>query len=761
MIREDSFITAELSPWWRRGTLITVVGGFAVLIYMSSTAYRAAPPVPRLVVTEADGTLFTGDDIRSGQQVFLKHALMENGSIWGHGGYLGPDYSAQYLHDLAVDSGDALSRKSYNRGADQLNDAERHTVLSQARELLNENRYDAHRGILTFSRPEADSYRAQIERWRKFFSRPENNRGLPAAYITEPEEMRTLTAFFAWAAWASVARRPGKAYSYTNNFPYEPLVGNSATPEAVLWSALSLIALLAGTAAVLFAFGKFRYLGWRGEGARARPQLLPEGATESQKASIKFFLAAMFLFLAQALAGAVTAHYLVDPRSFYGIDLSGIFPSNLTRTWHLQMGIFWIATCFMGGGLFMASSLGEREPRGQRMGITILFCALGVVVVGSLLCEWPAVFQHAGRFWYWIGLQGWEYLDLGRFWQVLLAIGMALWGILLMRGVGAARKDPEKREMSLLFLGAAFAIPVFYLPAFFFGSSTSYTVVDAWRFWIIHLWVEGFFELFATVMVAVLFFRLGMVARQTAARIIYLDAILFLGSGIIGTGHHWYWTGQPGISMALSSVFSAMEPVPLILLTLDAWDFITLSRGEGRGKESPFPHNWTFYFLMSVGFWNFVGAGIFGFLINLPIVSYYEAGTILTPNHGHAALMGVFGMLAIAFVVFALRQVSTDAVWKRTEKYVRVSFWGLNIGLAMMVAMSLFPGGVLQLRDVLANGYWHARSPEFLNLPFMNFIFWIRLPADAVFIAAGIVPLLMATGITYVHMRNVAAKGGV
>jgi nitric oxide reductase subunit B len=281
-------------------------------------------------------------------------------------------------------------------------------------------------------------------------------------------------------------------------------------------------------------------------------------------------------------------------------------------------------------------------------------------------------------------------------------------------------------------------------------------VVDTWRFWIIHLWVEGFFELFVTVMVAVLFYKLGMVARQTALRIIYLDAILFLGAGIIGTAHHWYWTGQSSLTMALAAMFSAMEVVPLTLLTLDAWDFIRLSRAtcDVCGKKVSIPHKWTFYYMMAVGFWNFVGAGIFGFLINLPIVSYFEVGTILTPNHGHAAMMGVFGMFAISFMVFAIRQASSDVEWSSLEKYVRVSFWGLNVGLALMVLTNLFPGGVLQLLDVLKNGYWHARGPDYLNSPISVAIEWFRLPADAIFILFGVVPLLIANIKTYRFARG-------
>ncbi|MGW8323762.1 MAG: cbb3-type cytochrome c oxidase subunit I, partial [Thermodesulfobacteriota bacterium] len=149
-------------------------------------------------------------------------------------------------------------------------------------------------------------------------------------------------------------------------------------------------------------------------------------------------------------------------------------------------------------------------------------------------------------------------------------------------------------------------------------------------------------------------------------------------------------------------------------------------------------------------------AGIFGFLINLPVVSYFEIGTILTPNHGHAAMMGVFGMEAIALMVLTLRQVSTDETWMRTERYVRVSFWGLNIGLAMMILGNLFPGGLMQLYDAMTHGYWHARSPEYLGQGFVRFIEWCRMPGDLVFMLLGVVPLVIASGRTYLFARRTA-----
>lgn len=745
-----------LSPWWRNSLVLVLVFGFTVLIWIAVRSYQDAPPIPDRVVSGDGTTIFTGDDILAGQQVFLRYGLMENGSIWGHGAYLGPDFSAEYLHTLGGDTAQAVARQRYGRDAEGLNAAERKTVNGMVETLLKENRYDLRSRTLTFLAPEAASYRQQIRKWRDYFSHPTNDGGLPSAYISDPRKLEQLTSFFAWTAWASVANRPGKPYSYTNNFPYDPAVGNRPSSDAFLWSALSLIMLLGGTAAVLFAFGKFDFLGWRGRGEHIHPQMLPGATTDSQRATIKYFVVVALLFLAQTLVGGATVHYRVDPGSFYGIDISALLPSHILRTWHLQLAIFWIATAYVAGGLLLAPSLGGKEPKGQVGGINVLFGALIVVVAGSLFGEMLGVWQMLGSLWFWFGHQGWEYLDLGRAWQILLAVGLVVWGFLLFRALTPARQDPERREIASLFLYAALAIPLFYLPAMFFTDTTHFSVVDTWRFWIIHLWVEGFFEVFVTAMVAVIFYNLGMVSHLTAARVVYLDALLYLGSGIVGTGHHWYWTGQSAVTMALAAMFSALEVVPLTLLTLDAWDFVKLTRGKCDVCNKPvsIPHKWTFYFLIAVGFWNFIGAGVFGFLINLPIVSYFEVGTMLTPNHGHAAMMGVFGMLAVALTVFALRQVLTDEQWAGPEKFVRVSFWGLNIGLALMVVTNLFPGGVLQLLDVLDHGYWHARGHEFLGGAIPHLIEWLRMPGDLIFIAAGALPLLVAAGLTYRLERN-------
>jgi len=741
---EDS----ALSPWWLRTVMIVMVLGFAGLIIITSLAYRNAPPIPAQVLDAQGIRLFTGDDISEGQAIFLKYGLMNNGSIWGHGAYLGPDYSAETLHRIGEDTATVIAQQQYQQPLVALTPGQLAAVYAQTAVELKTNHYDAASATLHLTMPETAAYHRQIAYWTDYFLDPERNGGLQRGLISDPTELHQFTAFVTWTAWASVTSRPGENYSYTNNFPYDPSVGNTPIPDALLWSALSLVVLLAGIAIVLLMFGKFDYLGWISTGQHVHPHLLPGQASAGQLALVKFFVVMAMLFLAQALVGGAVAHYRADPGSFYGFQLERIFPSNLMRTWHLQTAVFWIATAYVAAALFLGRSLRNDEPHWFAGWVHLLFGAFVMVIGGSLLGEWAGISQMLGQWWFWLGNQGWEYLELGRLWQYLLIAGLLVWFAILLKLVQPdTLSEPASKPLVRLFLLASLAIPLFYIPALFFGAKTNFTVVDTWRFWIIHLWVEGFFEFFATTMVALMFYQLGLTRRNVALRVIYLDAILYFGGGLIGTGHHWYFTGQSSVNMALSAMFSVLEVVPLTLLTLDAWDFVRTTRGDcdACGQSVAIPQKWTFYFLMSVGFWNFVGAGIFGFLINLPIVSYYEVGTQLTPNHGHAAMMGVFGMLAIALMVFVLRQTSTHAHWVDIEKYVKVGFWGTNVGLMLMLMMSLFPSGVLQVWDVVQHGYWHARSLDYIGSERSRLIEWLRLPGDLVFILFGAIPLVIAS----------------
>ncbi len=740
--KEDD--TLRFSKLWIIGIVIVAIYGFGLLLTITFKAYDNKPPIPDQIVNIQGNLLFTGDDIRNGQALFLHYGLMDNGSIWGHGAYLGPDFPALYLNRTALRTAEMVSLDLLQSNYNNIDQAGRKIVDSQVAELLKQNRYNESDHTLTMIPSEELSYYEEPFLWREYFSSPDNNSGLKANLITDEQELKQITAFFAWASWASVANRPGADYSYTNNFPYDELAGNTPSTDAYVWSIASLIFLLCGIGGVLFIYGRNTGWGWR-SGNQVIPDYSHTGSPSlSQKSLVKYVAVVALLFLGQTLVGGGVAHFRADPGNFYGFDLSNVFPSSLLRTWHLQLAIFWIATGFAAGGLYISRILGGIELKGQRTLTNLLFGAFALVIFGSLLCIWAGLMGCFDDMTFWLGSQGWEYLELGRFWQYLLIVGLFTWFFMVIRASAPGYKRPKTKTLVIFFWIAALGIPLFYVPAIFYDNMTNFTIVDTWRFWIIHLWVEGFFELFATVMVATMFIELGIVSRRTGLLVIFLDIILIFMGGIIGTGHHWYFSGQTSFNMALSGCFSALEVVPLVLLTLEGYSFMKLQESRSN-TDSGFRHKWTLRYLMAVGFWNFLGAGVFGFLINMPIVSYFEVGTYLTPNHGHAAMFGVFGMLSLSLCVFILREVSSDEGWKKIEKYIRVAFWGLNIGLCMMIVMSLLPSGFLQIQDSIQNGYWHARSADFTGNKLMTTLGWLRMPGDLVFIIFGAIPFFIAS----------------
>ncbi len=731
-----------ISSLWLQFAILTFIVGFSVLGYLAYAIYAEQPPIPARVVSPDNRVLFTSDDVIAGQHVFQKYALMEYGTIFGHGAYLGPDFTAQYLHEAAL-----LMQKYYADGAPVTAEIE-----ARVRAEWKSNAYDPSERGLRMTAGQSEAFQRMRGFYRDWFSSTAKQQGLRPPKISDPDEIHDLTAYFAWAAWVAAAVRPGKDYSYTNNWPPEPLVANAPTAQAFLWSVLSLIALLGGIGVVLFAVGRYNLLGWHPtDKADTHPPDFrpPEEVrlTASQRATAWYFVVVAGLFLVQGLLGGVNAHYHVEPEGFYGINISEWLPYNLSRTWHLQLALFFVSASYLSMGIFLAPLIARREPRHQDKLAIALFGAVVLVVVGSLIGEAASIKGYISREgpWFWIGTQGWEYLDLGRLWQILLVIGMLSWVIILFRGLRSCLGREHPGNMPFLFLYSAFSIPLFYAAGLVFGRGTNFAVIDFWRFWVVHLWVEDFLELFTTIMVAYIFVLIGVVRETTATRVVYLDIILYSVGGVIGTMHHLYFSGAPAQHMALGAFFSAMEVIPLVLLTYEAWRFMQL--GSPGAEVSPlktgprqFPHKWAVMFLIAVGFWNFLGAGVFGFLINLPIVSYYEIGTAFTANHGHGAMMGVYGMLAIGFFMFVARYfIPPD---RRSENAMKWSFWSLNIGLGLMVFVNLVPMGIIQLNDAFKNGYIHARGPELFEQTAVRVVEWLRLPGDLLFIIGGILPVV-------------------
>ena len=724
---------------WIQGVALVMLFGFTVMGLLAYRTYTNSMPQPEKVVTESGETLFTTQDITEGQKLFQARGLMEYGSILGHGGYLGPDFTAEYLRMEATSVKEQLA----SQGVDD--------PAAATKEMLRTNRYDPSTGTLVWTDEQVKAYNDAVGHYTKMFGPDAHSHGLKPDLITDPVQVKQVTAFFGWTAWGSSAQRPGHDYSYTNNWPPESLVGNAPTGDLMIWSVLSLIVLIGGTGVMFAIYGRWsQKIGWHSEEAPALSFRQPEeiGLTKSQRVVAWYVFTIAALFLVQTLLGALAEHYRADVLSFFGLDLGRLLPFSLARTWHVQLSLFWTAIGLLAAGLFLTPFIARREPRRQHVLVWTLFIAATVVVVLSCLAEGAS--QH-GLSWAKGPLfsQQWEYLDLPFVFQVLLTVALFVWVFIIWRAMRRRLSNEHVANMPWLFMFAALAIPAFYAVGMMARTGTHVTVAEFWRFWVVHLWVEDFLELFTTVMVAYVFVLLGVVRERIALGIIFMDIILYSAGGVIGTMHHLYFSGTPVEHMALGAFFSAAEVIPLTFLTVEAWAFMQLGANRHGKEAGPFPHRWAVMFLMAVGFWNFLGAGVFGFLVNLPIVSYYEIGTALTANHAHASMMGVYGFMALALGMFALRYLVPADKWP--EKLAKTSFWSLNIGLAWMCFATLLPLGILQLRYSVGTGYFEARQLTYVTNSVNTIIEWGRMPGDLIFIIGGVLPYLY---IAFLGLRN-------
>ncbi len=725
-----------MRKFWFAFALVLVVS-FSVLGWTGVRIYQQAPPVPERVVTTEGQVLIGPGEIYRGQNTWQSMGGMEVGSIWGHGSYVAPDWTADWLHREALFMLDAWSRAEHGVSWEQLDEVRRAALQKRLEQAMRPNTYDPATGTVTISPLRARAFEANLSHLTELFTRGREEYAIPAGTLTEPDKLRALASFVFWTSWAASTERPGDSITYTSNWPHEPLIGNRPTGDAIVWTGVSVILLLAGIGAMAVWYASRSPEPPHGEVPDADP-LLHTRPTPSQRAVVKYFWVVSALILAQILLGVVAAHYGVEGTGFYGIPLAGVLPYSLARTWHTQLGIFWIATAWLAAGLFISPAVGGREPRGQRLGVNVLFGALLLVVVGSMAGQWLSVKQKlSADQWFYFGHSGYEYIDLGRAFQLALLAGLFLWLFLVLRAIWPAlqRKD-EQRPVLLLFVISSAAIAGFYGAALGYGRTTNLAVAEYWRWWVVHLWVEGFFEVFATVVIAFLFARLKLVSLRTVGSSSILSATIFLAGGIIGTLHHLYFSGTPTVVLALGSVFSALEVVPLLFVGFEAWHNLRLSRARPWVRA----YRWPIYFFVAVAFWNMVGAGLFGFMINPPIALYYMQGLNTTPVHGHAALFGVYGMLGIGLMLFTLRALAPALPWR--EGLIRFAFWAINLGLMAMIVISLLPVGLMQTWAAVEHGYWYARSAEFLQTPIMDTLRWLRVPGDTLFALGSVVLVL-------------------
>lgn len=727
--------------WWLPLALVLAVG-LGSMIYVGTRTYQDAPPIPDFV-TESGETAVAAAAVTRGQLVFLKYGLMNHGSMFGDGAGRGPDFTADALHAMA------RAMRDHHASREGIEPA---AALALAQAEIRRNRHDPATNRVTVGEAQAYAFRELERRYAAMFRGEGAEAFHPAGYITDAGELSDLAAFFFWGGWVCGAQRPGAEYSYTHNWPYDELAGNRPTAPVMMWSVAAALGLIAVLGVVLFLYGRYSGLaGWRqggqaDEGARLAALAHVETFDPSalQRATYKFFAAAALLFVLQIVAGVLTIHDFLRFTHVLGVDLAEALPITIVRAWHLQLALMWISACWVGASIFVLSTARREVPAGLLREVNLLFGLFVVWVAGSLIGIALGSKGLLGEHWNLLGNQGWEFVEMGKLWQGVLFGVFALWLRIVWRLARGVWREGDAWTLPKWLLYAVACVLLLFVSGFVARPETNFVVADFWRWAVIHMWVEAFFEVFTTALLAYFMVLMGFVSHAAASRIVYLATLLFLGSGLLGISHNFYWNAKPVATLAIGSIFSTLQVVPLILLTLEAWQFRNapqraLAAGAGAGRPAAFGQAEAFLFLLGVNFWNFLGAGVFGFIINLPIVNYYEHGTYLTVNHGHAALMGVYGNLAIAAILFCSRYLIAAQAWD--ARLLRRAFWSLNLGLLLMVVIDLFPVGIAQLNDVLANGLWHARSQAFVQGAVFQTLTWARILGGALFVLGGVLPL--------------------
>lgn len=738
------------------GAVISFVLAMGVLLIGGQFAKNKVPPYPEKVVVDGREVM-NRDTIMKGQKTYQRYGLMDHGSVWGHGSLRGNDFSAQTLHLMGVHLRDYYAEERFSKGYDELDTAEKGAVDALTKETIKENTHEPGTGILRLSEAEWYAVQKTKQYWEQIFRDGDEHHGYLPNTIPTEQERDNISDFFYWTAWAAGTNRPGLDFTYTNNWPPDRSVGNEISRTAIMSSLYGILSLFIVLGLIIYIVHRYKFFYGDPQLVELAKRVAMAPISVSQAKTAKFFLVVVLLFILQIMMGGLLAHYTVHPGSFYLQKVAEFVPFSWVKSWHLQLGIFWIAVSWVGSALYIGPLIGGREPKAQGILVDILFIAILIVALGSLFGEVLGIKGYlTEQTWFWFGHQGWEYLELGRFWQILLFGGLLFWLFVAYRALSPqfARDKDRWGGLTMFYTLSAVAVVLFFGFGLTYNPDTHLSVADYWRWFVVHIWVEGIFEFFAAASLALLLTAVGLVTRESALRAAYLTAILAFAGGLIGTAHHYFWFGGPSFWLVLGSVFSSLEPIPMILLVVrGSMEYRSIVKA---GVD--FPYRWPLFFLAAASFWNFLGAGVFGFLINLPAINYYEHATYLTSNHGHTALFGTYGMLSIALCLFTWRGLVRNERWN--DKLLKISFFGLNGGLFAMFLFTLLPVGILQVVDSYTYGMWYAKSSQFFDKPFVQFIGQIRMIPDLIIIFIGALPLAAFFLNAFINMKKPEVKDG-
>ena len=412
--------------------LAVAVVSFALFAWATVLTYERAPPQPDRFVSSNGTLLMTNQDVVAGKAGFQKADLMDYGSLYGMGSYYGQDYTAWTLIRLAGLVEQNLAQATFGKPYTELSPDQQAAVRDAMRAQLQRVDLTERQVTLPDALVEAiTTLRSDIS--KELVSTDLDTGWTPAYSLSEEDRARTAD-FLIYCALTTVARRPGVSWSWTENWPYEPEVGNAPTTNTFVWTWASFCFTFLAFGLVLFI-----YEFWLNhpDDAPMDPVLVRfRPLTESQRKVGKYFLVVAAVLLVQVAAGTIMAHAYYDRRSFYGIALHEILPFNFLRDVHIQTPIVWIGVSWIGAGLFLAPAIaGGKEARGQGFLVDLLFWVTLFIVAGALIGNWLGIMGYIDTGWFWFGNQGLSYIQLGRFWQIGFFVGLLAWSGLMFRAL--------------------------------------------------------------------------------------------------------------------------------------------------------------------------------------------------------------------------------------------------------------------------------------------------------------------------------------